>query len=307
MKLEVELAPQHKSGLLLRNPVIMASGTFGYGVEYARIAEIARLGAIICNSVTLRPHAGPAQPRLLETASGLLSAFDRPSPGLQKVLKTYAGTWASWSTPVIVNLSASSIGDFAELAARLDGAPGIAALELNLASPNLSADGAPFGSDPLVVTRLIAAVRQHCMLPLIVKLASYGGDLRPIALAAAAAGADALSLVSPLPGLSIDIHARRAALAGGLSGPAIKPLALRCVYEVVRELRQASFSLPVIGIGGIASARDALEFLMAGASAIQVGTITFANPRAGVEIVEGIEQFLQSEGIADIVEIIGAA
>lgn len=307
MKLEVELAPQHKSGLLLRNPAIMASGTFGYGVEYARIAEIARLGAIICNGVTLRPHAGPAQPRMLETSSGLLSAFGRPGPGLQKVLKSYAGTWASWPTPVIVNLAGVSISDFAELAARLDSAPGVAALELNLASPNLSADGALFGSDPLVVARLIAAVRQACALPLIVKLASFDGDVRPIALAAASAGADALSLVSPLPGLSIDLRTRRPALSGGLSGPAIKPLALRGVYEVVRALRQASFQLPVIGGGGIASAHDALEFLMAGASAIQVGTINFVNPRAGIEIVEGIEQFLQDEGIADIAEIIGVA
>lgn len=307
MKLEVELAPQHKSGLPLRNPVIMASGTFGYGVEYARIAEISRLGAIICSGVTLRAHAGAAQPRMLETSSGLLSTFDRPAPGVQRVLKAYAGTWASWPTPVIVNLAGVSIGDFAELAERLDGAPGVAGLELNLACPNLSTDGALFGADPLVVARLIAAVRQVCTLPLIVKLASFDGDLRPIALAAASAGADALSLVSPLPGLSIDIRTRHLALAGGLSGPAIKPLALRSVYEVACELRRASFQLPIIGIGGIANTSDALEFLMAGASAVQVGTINFVNPRAGVEIVEGIEEFLRGEGIADVAEIIGTA
>ena len=307
MRLEIELAPQHKSGLSLRNPVIMASGTFGYGVEYARSAEISRLGAIVCSGVTLRAHTGAAQPRILETSSGLLSAYDRPGPGVQRVIRTYSGTWASWPTPVVVNLVGTSIDDFAELAARLDGVPGVAALELNLACPNLAAHGALFGSDPLVVARLIATVRQESMLPLIAKLAFFDGDPRPIALAAASAGADALSLVSPLPGLSIDIRTRRLALAGGLSGPAIKPLALRSVYEVARELRQTYPQVPVIGIGGIANAHDALEFLMAGASAVQVGTINFVNPHAGVEIIEGIREFLQAEGVADIAEIIGAA
>lgn len=307
MRLQTELAPQHKSGLLLRNPVIIAAGTFGYGVEYARIAEIPRLGALVCNSVTLRTHSGAAQPLILETSSGLLSAFDRPNPGAQKVLKTYAGTWASWQTPVIVNLAGTSVAEFADLAARLDGVPGVAALELNLACPDLDTDGAIFGADPVAVTRLITAVRQETALPLIAKLAPYGGDLRPIALAAASAEVDALSLIHAIPGLSIDIRTRRPALFGGLSGPAIKPLALRMVYEVTRELRQAYPHVPVIGIGGISNARDALEFLMAGASAIQVGAVNFVNPRAGVEIVEGIEAFLQSAGVTDIAEVIGAA
>lgn len=306
MKVAVELAPQHKSGLFLRNPVIMASGPFGYGVEYARSAEVHRLGAIVCSGVTLRAHAGAAQPLLLETSSGLLSAFDRPSPGVQKVLKSYARIWAAWQTPVIVNLVGGSIDDFADLAARLDGVPGVAALELNLACSNLNADGEIFGSDPALVARLIAVVRQETALPIIAKLAPYSGDLRPIALAAASAGVDALSLVNALPGLNIDLHTRRPALSGGLSGPAIRPLALRLVYDVVRALRPAYPRIPVIGIGGISNAHDALEFLMAGASAVQIGTINFVNPRAGVEIIEGIEAFLQREGVADINEIVGA-
>lgn len=307
MKVEVELAPRHKSGLLLRNPVMMASGTFGYGVEYAKSAEIHRLGALVCNGVTLRPHAGAVQPLILETASGLLSAFDRPSPGIQKVLRMYAESWAAWQTPVIVNLAGTSIDDFADLAARLDAAPGVAALELNLACPDLAGSGAPFGSDPVFVAPLIEAVRQASALPIIAKLAPYAGDLRAIALAAASAGVDAISLVHALPGLSIDLHTRRPALFGGLSGPAIKPLALRFVYEVARELRTVHPPVPLIGIGGIANAQDALEFLLAGASAIQVGSATFVNPRAGVEIIEGIEEFLRNEGLSEIGEIIGAA
>ncbi len=307
MKLQIELAPQHKSGLPLRNPVVLAAGTFGYGVEAAKSAEIHRLGALVTSSVTLRAHAGAAQPLLLETASGLLSAFDRASPGVKKVLRAYASTWAAWQTPVIVSLAGTTISDFADLAARLDGVPGVAALELNLACPNLDADGVIFGADPIVVSRLVAAVRQESALPLFAKLAPYHGDLRPIALAAASAGADAISLISALPSLSIDIRARRPALAGGLSGPAIKPLALRIVYEVACEMRQAYPLVPLIGGGGIANAHDALEFLMAGATAVQVGTLNFVNPHVGVEIVEGIESFMQHEGIVDIGEIIGAA
>lgn len=307
MKLATELAPRHKSGLLLRNPVIMASGTSGYGVEYARSAELHRLGAFVCSGVTLRAHAGAAQPVMLETASGLLSTFDRPSPGVSRILKSHAHIWAAWQTPVIVNLAGSCIDDFADLAARLDGVPGVAALELNLACPDLDGDGAPFGSQPASVARLITSVRQRSALPIIAKLAPFDGDLRPVALAAAAAGVDALSLIHALPGLSIDLHARRPALVGGLSGPAIKPLALRIFYDVARELRPAYPHVPLIGIGGISNAHEALEFLMAGASAIQVGTITFVNPRAGVEIVEGIETFMQKEGIADLAEIIGVA
>ena len=308
MKVEIELAPQHKSGLLLRNPIILASGPSGYGVEYSKSAEIHRVGAIVCAGVTTRAHAGQTQPLMLETPSGLLSAFDRPSPGVSKVLRSYTETWASWQTPVIVNLAGTSLDDFANLAARLDGAPGVAALELNLACPNLAGDGAPFGADPVLVARLIATVRRESALPILAKLVpSTASDLRSEALAAAAAGVDALTLVQALPALSIDLATRRPALLGGLSGPAIKPLALRMLYDVARELRPAYPHLPLIGVGGITNTQDALEFMLAGASAIQLGTINLINPRAGVEIVEGLEAFLRAEGIMDITEIIGAA
>ena len=307
MKLQIELAPQHKSGLPLRNPVMLAAGTSGYGVEAARSAEVHRLGALVSSSVTLHAQAGAAQPLLLETPSGLLSAFGRASPGVRKVLKAYASTWASWQTPVIVSLAGSTLADFADLAARLDGVPGVAALELNLACPDLDADSAPFSTDPARVSQLVAAVRYESALPLIAKLACSHGDLRPVALAAASAGADALTLTTDLPGLSIDVQNRRPALAGSLCGPAIKPLALHMIYDVARAMRQTYPLVPLISGGGIAHAHDALEFLMAGATAVQVGSANFVNPRAGVEIIEGIEAFLQHEGIADIGEIIGAA
>ncbi len=307
MKLHIELAPQHKSGLPLRNPVILAAGTAGYGVEAAKSVEIHRLGAFVTSSVTLHARTGDAQPLLLETASGLLWALERASPGVRKVLKAYASTWAAWQTPVIVSLAGTTLADFADLAARLEGVPGVAALELNLACPDLDADGAPFGADPARTSRLVAAVRRESTLPLIAKLALYDGDLRPIALAAASAGADVLTLSAALPGLSINIQQRRPALLGCLSGPAIKPLALRLFYDVAREMRQAYPLVPLIGGGGIAHVHDALEFLMAGATAVQIGTASFVNPRAGVEIVEGIEAFMQQEGIGDIGELIGVA
>ncbi len=307
MKLDIELAPQHKSGLRLRNPVMLASGMTGYGLEIARVAEIHRLGALVCNSVFLHARVLAEPPRLLETPAGLLSSFARPGQGLQKVLKTYARTWATWQTPVIVSLAGTTRREFVELAARLDGLPGVAALELNLACSNLDTAGAIFGADTLAVERLVTDVRQATTLPLLAKLAPYDGELLPIALAAAAAGVDALSLIHTLPALSIDIYARRPALYGGLSGPAIRPLALRYVYDLARELRMTHPLIPLVGIGGIATAEDALSFLMAGASAIQAGSINYVNPRAGVEIVAGIETFLQHTGVTDISEIIGAA
>jgi dihydroorotate dehydrogenase (NAD+) catalytic subunit len=313
MNLQTELAPQHKSGLLLRNPVMMAAGTFGYGVEYAKIAEIHRLGAIICKGTTLRAHAGNEQPRTLETASGMLNAIGLQNPGVHVVLKKYASTWAGWQTPVIVNIAGETIEEFVALAEIIEGvggAGGVAGIEVNVSCPNIRAGGAIFGADPQAVADVTTAVRRATTLPVIVKLSPNSGDARPTAIAAAASGADAVSLINTITGMSIDTHKRRPTLAnitGGLSGPAIKPIALRMVYEVACELRSAYPGVPVIGIGGIGNTNDALEFLMAGASAIQVGTMNFVNPRAGVEIIEGIEAFLQQEGISEISEIIGAA
>lgn len=310
MNLQTELAPRHKSGLLLKNPVMTAAGTFGYGTEYARIAEIHRLGAIVCKGTTLRARVGNDQPRTVETASGMLNAIGLQNPGVRTVLRRYASQWANWQTPVIVNIAGETIEEFVEIAGRLEGAKGVAGIEINVSCPNIRAGGAVFGASAQSVADVTAAVRRATTLPIIVKLSPNSGDARPTAVAAAASGADAISLINTITGLAIDTATRRPLLAnitGGLSGPAVRPIALRMVYEVALELRTAHPQVPIIGIGGIATANDALEFLMAGATAIQVGTINFVNPRAGIEIIEGIEAFLNREGIRSIVEIVGCA
>lgn len=290
-----------------------AAGTFSYGVEYAKIAEIHRLGAIVCKGTTLQARAGNEQPRTLETASGMLNAVGLQNPGVRAVLKKYAHTWAGWQTPVIVNIAGETIEEFVALAEIIEGvggAGGVAGIEVNVSCPNIRAGGVIFGADPQAVADVTAAVRRATTLPIIVKLSPNSGDARSTALAAASSGADAVSLINTITGMAIDTRKRRPMLAnvtGGLSGPAVKPIALRMVYEVARELRSGYPHVPVIGIGGIGNTNDALEFLMAGASAIQVGTMTFVNPRAGVEIIEGIEAFLQQEGLSSVAEIIGVA
>lgn len=288
----------------------MASGTFGYGVEYAKVAEIHRLGAIVCKGTTLHARSGNEQPRILETASGMLNSIGLQNPGVHAVLRKYASLWAGWQTPVLINIAGETIEEFVALAEIIEGVANVAGIEVNVSCPNIHAGGAVFGADPQTVEEVTVAVRRATTLPLIVKLSPDSGDARPTALAAAASGADAVSLINTLNGMSINTRARRPTLAhitGGLSGPALKPLALRMVYEVAGALRSAYPNVPVIGIGGIGNTNDALEFLMAGASAIQVGTMNFVNPRTGVEIIEGIETFLQQEGVSSIAEIIGAA
>jgi dihydroorotate dehydrogenase (NAD+) catalytic subunit len=306
-RLQTQLAPQHQKGLLLRNPVMIASGPFGYNFE--KIAEVQCLGAAVCKGTTLHPRTGNAHPRIMKTASGMLNAIGLENPGIHIVIEKYALTWATWQTPVIVNIAAETTEEFVELVGQLQDVPGVAGIELNVSCPNVRASGAVFGDNPQAVAEVTTAVRRATTLPLIVKLSPNTSDVRPIALAAASSGADAISLINTITGMSIDIHTRRPYLAhgtGGLSGPAIKPIALRIVYQVANELRSAFPHVPIIGIGGISNTDDALEFLMVGASAIQLGTINFANPRAGVEIVEGIGKFLRQEGISDVKEIVGA-
>jgi len=310
MKLQTELAPLHKSGLLLRNPVMIASGTFGYGIEYARIADVQRLGAVICKGTTLHSRSGNAHPRTIETSSGMLNAIGLQNPGVRAVIDKYAPIWETWQTPVLVNIAGETVKEFVQLAASLEGVPGVAGIEVNVSCPNVQEGGAVFGDSPEAVANVTSAVRRATTLPLIIKLSPNSGDVRPTALAAASSGADAISLINTITAISIDIAARRPTLAngtGGLSGPAVKPIALRMVYEVAHELRTSFPQVPIVGIGGIRTPEDALEFLMAGASAIQIGTINFVNPRAGIEIIEGIEAFLHKEGIENVREIVGAA
>lgn len=230
------------------------------------------------------------------------------NPGIQTVIEQYAPIWATWQTPVIVNFAGETVEEFVELATVLDGVKGVAGIEVNVSCPNILAGGAVFGSDAQIVADVIPAVRRATTLPLIVKLSPNSGDVHPTALAAASSGADAVSLINTITGMGIDIHKRRPILAnvkGRLSGPAIKPIALLMVYEVAWQLRISYPRVPVIGIGGISNANDALEFLMAGASAIQIGTINFTNPGAGIEIVRGVEEFMRQERIENITELVG--
>jgi len=305
VKLSIQLAPKHQQGLLLTNPVMTASGTFGYGTEYSHMFDIQKLGAIVCKGTTLEPRQGNPQPRLAETACGLLNSIGLQNIGVQALIKEKAPIWASWRVPVIVNIAGETIDEYAKIANELDGVAGISAIEVNISCPNIKAGGAEFGANPKSAAEVTTAVKTATSLPVLVKLTPNTGDIAEIAMAVAEAGADAISLINTLKGIAIDIARRRpllGSITGGLSGPAIKPVALYMVYEVA-----GAVDLPVIGCGGITSASDAIEFIMAGASAIQVGTASFTNPRAPLDVLEGIEQFMKKEGIEDISEIIGVA
>jgi len=301
----VQLAPEHPRGLLLANPVMTASGTFGYGTEYGHLFDVQRLGAIICKGTTLKPREGNAQPRLAETASGLLNSIGLENIGVNALIKEKAPIWAKWHLPVIVNIAGETVDDYARLASQLDGVAGVSGLEVNISCPNVKAGGAEFGANPDSAAEVTKAVRQATTLPILVKLTPNTTDITKVAVAVAEAGADAISLINTLKGMAIDITGRRPLLGnitGGLSGPAIKPVALYMVYAVA-----GAIDIPIVGCGGITTAGDALEFIMAGASAIQVGTAGFINPRAPLDVLEGIEQFMVKEGIKDIKEIIGVA
>lgn len=305
MNLSIQLAPRHQQGLLLANPVMTASGTFGYGTECSHRFDIQKLGAIVCKGTTLEPRDGNPQPRLAETACGVLNSIGLQNIGVNALIKEKAPIWASWRMPVIVNIAGETIDDYVQLAGKLDGVDGISAIEVNISCPNIRAGGAEFGANPKSAAEVTAAVKAATSRPILVKLTPNTSDIAKIALAVAEAGADAISLINTLRGVAIDITRRRPLLGnitGGLSGPAIKPVALYMVYEVA-----GAVEVPVIGCGGITTASDAIEFIMAGASAIQVGTASFTNPRAPLDILEGIKQFMEKEGGKDIGELIGAA
>ncbi|MBI4180837.1 MAG: dihydroorotate dehydrogenase, partial [Chloroflexi bacterium] len=265
--LSIQLAPGHPRGLLLANPVMTASGTFGYGTEDSHLFDVHKLGAIICKGTTLEPRDGNLQPRLAETASGMLNSIGLENIGVDALIKDKAPIWASWSIPVIVNIAGETVDDYARMAGKLEGVAGISGLEVNISCPNLKAGGADFGADFDTAAEVTVAVRKASSLPMIVKLTPNTTDIARVAVAVAEAGADAISLINTLKGMAIDITRRRPLLGnitGGLSGSAIKPVALYMVYEVA-----GAVDIPIIGCGGIATATDALEFIMAGASAIQ--------------------------------------
>ena len=303
--LSTQLAPQRKPGLPLANPVMTASGTFGYGMEYADAFDIQRLGAIVCKGTTLEPREGNPQPRLYETASGMLNSIGLQNIGVKALIREKAPVWAGWQVPVIVNIAGDTLNDYVKLAERLNGIAGVSGLEINISCPNVNAGGAAFGAEPDMAASVTAAVRKATPLPLLVKLTPNTGDVAAVASAAARAGADAVSLINCPKGMAIYTAARRPAIGnifGGLSGPAIKPLALAMVYQVA-----GAVDVPVVGIGGITTSEDAIEFIMAGASAVQVGCASLSNPRAALDVLEGIEAFMEREGIKSLGDIIGAA
>ena len=259
----------------------------------------------MCKGTTLEPREGNPQPRVAETACGVLNSIGLQNIGVKALIEEKAPLWASWRVPVIVNIAGETVDDYAQLAGELDGVAGINAIEVNISCPNIKAGGAEFGTSPKSAARVTTAVKAATSLPILVKLTPNTSDIAEVAMAVAEAGADAISLINTLKGIAIDVTKRRpllGSISGGLSGPAIKPVALYMVYEVA-----GAVEVPVIGCGGITTASDAIEFIMAGASAIQVGTASFTNPRAPLDVLEGIEKFMEKEGIEDITELIGAA
>ena len=296
--LSVQLGP-----LSLKNPVMVASGTFGYGEEYADFIDLNGLGAVVVKGISLKPRPGNPPPRLVETPSGLINAIGLENVGLDCFLKTKLPYLRSQQVPVIVNIFGNTLEEYAELASCLNGVDGIAALEINISCPNVKQGGMLFGTHPEAAAGVVGAVRRRTALPLITKLTPNVTNIREIAKAVEDAGSDILSCINTVAAMAVDIFSRRPKLAniiGGLSGPAIKPIALRCTYEVLQAV-----TCPVIGVGGIMKATDALEFLLLGARAVQVGTANFVNPRVALEIIEGLERFLQTEGLGDVEDFIG--
>ncbi|MDR3569463.1 MAG: dihydroorotate dehydrogenase [Syntrophobacteraceae bacterium] len=297
--LAVQLGP-----LRLKNPVMSASGTFGYGKEYASFLDLRRLGAVVVKGISLEPRAGNPPPRIVETPGGMMNAIGLENVGVEKFLSIKLPFLRELGVPVIVNIFGNTVDQYAEISARLDGAPGIAALEINVSCPNVKEGGMVFGTDPAMTEAVVRAVRGATSLPIITKLTPNVTSISETAKAAEGAGSDIISCINTLAAMAVDVFSRRPRLAnvyGGLSGPAVKPVALRCVFEVCRAVK-----CPVIGIGGITSATDALEFLLVGARAVQVGTANFTNPAVMVEMIEGISRFLEVEGMGDLNSFIGS-
>ena len=303
--LEVDLAPCNKQGLRLANPVLVASGTFGYGTEYQSLVDIQRLGAICSKGITVRPREGNPTPRIAETPAGMLNAIGLQNVGLRRLISEKAPIWARWRVPVIVNISGESIEEFERLAETLDGVPGIAGLELNISCPNIRAGGRLFADDAHSAAAATRAVRTASSLPLMVKLSPNVNDIAEIARAVEDAGADTLAVANTLVGMAIDVHARQPYIANvtaGLSGPAVRPVIVRMVYQVAQAVR-----IPIVGVGGITCTEDALQYLLAGAHAIEVGTANFVDPRTALKIVDGLTSYLQEHGISDVAELVGVA
>ncbi len=304
MNLSVEIAAGKRS-LTLANPVMVASGTFSYGVDYAKVFDIQRLGAIVSKTTTLLPRAGSPVQRIDETPAGMLNSIGLQNVGVAALRRDFAPRWARWKVPVIVSILGSTVEEYGECAAALDCVEGVAGLELNISSPNAQQGGMEFGQDPAVAAAVTASCVRATQLPVIVKLTPNVTNIVDIARRVVEAGASALCCINTLQGMSIDVRTRKPRIArtfAGLSGSAIKPVALRMVWQVC-----GAVDVPVIGCGGITTATDAIEFLMAGATSVQVGTATFRDPQAPLRVLDGIERYMSDEGVTDVRELIGAA
>ncbi|NJC87551.1 MAG: dihydroorotate dehydrogenase [Desulfuromonas sp.] len=292
------------AGIELRNPVMPASGTFGYGEEYSAFVDLKKLGAIVTKGLSLNPKAGNPMPRIAETTSGMLNAIGLQNVGVDTFVEKKCPYYRVLDTPVFANFFGNTLEEYGEVARRLADVPEVTALELNISCPNVKQGGIVFGTDPKAAAEVVSLVRKHNDKPLIVKLSPNVTDITVIARAVEEAGADAISCINTLTGMAIDIRTRKPKIAnrtGGLSGPAIRPVAVRMVHQVVQAVK-----IPVIGIGGIMTASDALEFLIVGARAVQVGTANFIDPAAMLAIIDGIEAFLVEEGLEDINQVIGS-
>ena len=306
MKTKIKTKPNLSvdfAGIKLKNPVLTASGTFGYGEEYADFVDLNLLGGVIVKGISLKPIAGNPPPRIWETPSGMLNAIGLENPGVDVFLRDKLPFLRQFDTAIIVNIFGYSADDYLAVAERLDGAKGVSGIEVNISCPNVKSGGMIFGTDLKATAELLSAVRAKTRLPLIAKLSPNVTDVTDFAKAARDAGCDGLSLINTLLGMAIDVRTGKPRLAnctGGLSGPAIRPVAVRMVWQVAKAV-----SLPIIGMGGIVNAEDALEFILAGASAVAVGTANFMNPRAALDVLEGLEAFLAESspggtGIGDI-------
>src|SRR4030088_401727 len=287
-------------GMRLRGPVLAAAGTVGYGTEVP-LLERRALGGMVSKGIFLRPRDGTPPPRIVETPSGMLNAIGLQGPGVDAIIRDYAPQWASWDFPVLVNINGESVSEYGELAARLDGVPGVAGFEINISCPNVEQGGLYFGNDPHAAAAVTEAVRMRTSLPVWVKMTPMVTDIGVIARAVEAAGADALCAINTFVGMSVDLNSYKPRLSfrtGGLSGPAIRPLAVHLAHQAARAVR-----IPVVGVGGIMRPEDAREFLAAGCAAVQAGTPTFVNPRAIAEVHDGIAAFLDARGFTSLAEL----
>ncbi len=290
--------------MVMQNPVTVASGTFGYGEEYAKLFDVNKLGAVVVKGIRREPMPGNPTPRTAEVTSGMLNAIGLQGPGLEGFITKYWPFLQTLEVPAIINIWGTSVEEYAEVARRFDELGGVGALELNVSCPNIKEGGAQFGTDPKLLAEVVSACREATTLPLITKMSPNVVNIATYAKAAEDAGSDALSIMNSYPAMGIDIETGKPKLAnvtGGLSGPCIKPIAIKLVWEASKAV-----TIPIIGMGGIENAADAIEFMMAGASAVAVGTANFYAPQTSLEVIDGIREFMERKGIAELSDLVGS-